>query len=86
MKFVAWFAGRPNAFLLLCGLVALAPSQAKAGVGDVFMTHYYDVATSTLPSASGYGGRACRVESVTVWCESSTATISRPSSGARYAR
>src|SRR5208283_4468639 len=34
-------------------------SQAKAGELPIefLMTHYYDVATSTQPSASGYGGK-----------------------------
>jgi len=36
---------------------ALVPVQAaQAGEADAFFTHYYDVATSTSPSASGYGG------------------------------
>jgi len=55
MKFVARFARKPVAVLLLLGLVTLAAGQACAQ--DYFFTHYYDVATSTLPSASGYGGK-----------------------------
>jgi len=35
-------------------LVPIRPAQALPN--DFFLTHYYDVATSTLPSASGYGG------------------------------
>jgi len=54
--------------IFLAGLMALGaatvlvrPAQAQLdpapGVTEpFFFTHYYDVATSTLPSASGYGG------------------------------
>ncbi len=44
------------AALMLLGVAALVVRPARAQ-DNVFFTHYYDVATSTLPSASGYGGR-----------------------------
>jgi len=56
MRFVAQYAHSPVALLFLFALITLAPSQAKAVESDVFMTHFYDVATSNSPSASGYGG------------------------------
>ncbi len=42
----------------LLALVGSARAQVFTGVNgpNVFMTHYYDVATSSSPSASGYGG------------------------------
>jgi len=40
--------------VLGAAIAAARPTQAQPT--DVFFTHYYDVATSTNPSASGYGG------------------------------
>jgi len=38
-------------------IVAVRGAQAQPIGDNFFFTHYYDVATSTLPSASGYGGK-----------------------------
>ena len=37
-------------------LVPAARAQIRPELPDAFQTHYYDVATSNSPSASGYGG------------------------------
>ena len=45
---------------VLGAVVAVGPAQAQTMMRippNVFITHYYDVATSTSPSASGYGGK-----------------------------
>jgi len=56
-----------NSFVIAVALV-VSPQRASAQyyeyfrgyeglvAGEIFMTHYYDVATSNSPSASGYGG------------------------------
>jgi len=48
-------------FVLGGAAMSVRPALAQLFVdpplpGDFFVTHYYDVATSTSPSASGYGG------------------------------
>jgi len=49
---------------LVAAVALVAPAQAQPAPvvegfngPNIFMTHYYDVATSTSPSASGYGGK-----------------------------
>jgi len=54
MRFAAWSAG-PIAFAIAVALALSVATPARAQT-PFFMTQYYDVATSTLPSASGYGG------------------------------
>ncbi|HYA34816.1 MAG TPA: hypothetical protein VEF03_04315 [Candidatus Binataceae bacterium] len=54
MRFVVRSA-RPVAFATALSLAVCAATTARAQT-PFFMTSYYDVATSTSPSASGYGG------------------------------
>ena len=55
MKFVARYTVRLVVFLVLLDLMALS-RPAGALEFPLLQTHYYDVATSNSPSASGYGG------------------------------
>jgi len=45
------------AALTVLGVATVPVRLAQAQGGPTFFTHYYDVATSNSPSASGYGGK-----------------------------
>ena len=44
------------AALMVVGVAMVLVRSARAAEVELLLTHYYDVATSTSPSASGYGG------------------------------